>query len=337
MPASQITADIIVDLQYGDCGKGKIAHALCHKNQDYTHTMRYNGGANAGHTIYHKGGKFVTHQIPIGVFYGIPSIIGPGCVVYPESFLEEIKELNDHGIKTDGMIFVADNAHIVTKAHLEEDGNDTKIGTTKKGIGQAYRDKVARQGIRAKDITGLEEYLIDVYETLHTKGPATILCDGAQGFGLDIDWGDYPFVTSSHATSAGALTNGIPPQAVRDVWGVGKIYETYVGAKAFEPDEEVFRRIRELGQEYGATTGRPRQVNWLNIDLLERAIRINGVTQLVINKVDILREAGVWMTRNDAGEITDHTSEQVMVAFIEDIAKQAGVKKVYFSDNPETF
>jgi adenylosuccinate synthase len=278
-------ADIVVDLQYGDCGKGKVTHHLC-KSGDYTHVIRYNGGCNAGHTIYHNGSRFITHHIPAGVFFGIKSIIGPGCVVNPTQFFKELQELNEGGVDTNGLVYIAKNAHVITTEHMEEDGKDTKIGTTKRGNGPAYRDKYGRTGLRAEDIPELQPYLVDVYEELHenTENPV-ILFEGAQGFGLDIDWGDYPYVTSSNCISAAALMNGVPPQAVRNVWGVAKIYETYVGTKKFQPNELIFDRIQEVGQEFGATTGRKRQVNWMNIDFLKKALNINGVTHLVFNKV----------------------------------------------------
>ena len=156
-------ADIIVDLQYGDCGKGKITHALCRRG-DYTHVIRYNGGCNAGHTIYHNKRKFVTHHIPAGVFFGIKSIIGSGCVVFPEQLFKEIRALEEGGIDTEGLIYIAENAHVITKSHLEEDGKDTTIGTTKRGNGPAYRDKYDRKGLRAKDVPELRPFLIDLYE-----------------------------------------------------------------------------------------------------------------------------------------------------------------------------
>ena len=275
-------ADIIVDLQYGDCGKGKVTHHLC-KSGEYTHVVRYNGGCNAGHTIYHNGKEFITHHIPAGVFFGIKSIIGPGCVVNPQQFFKEIQMLKDGGVDTDGLIYVAKNAHIITGDHLAEDGKDSKIGTTKRGNGPAYRDKYSRDGVRAETVDELSDYLIDIYDELHNSENVNVLFEGAQGFGLDIDWGDYPYVTSSHCTSAAALLNGVPPQAIRKVWGVAKMYETYVGAKKFQPDGEIFNMLRKVGKEYGATTGRPRQCNWMDWDLVEKAIKVNGVTDLVFN------------------------------------------------------
>ena len=287
-------ADIVVDLQYGDCGKGKVTHHLC-KSEDYTHVIRYNGGCNAGHTIYHHGRQYITHHIPAGVFFGIKSIIGSGCVVDPEQFFREIHELESGDIRTEGLIYIARNAHVITGEHLKEDGRDTSIGTTKRGNGPAYRDKYDRTGIRAEDVPELRPYLIDLYEELHLKSPIVkILFEGAQGFGLDIDWGDYPYVTSSNCISGAAVMNGVPPQAIRNIWGVAKAYETYVGAKQFQPAGEIFNKIQEVGEEYGATTGRKRQVNWMNMDFLKKAININGVTHLVINKMDVLEEVHRW-------------------------------------------
>tara|TARA_B100000212_G_C27372665_1_gene533269 strand:+ start:1492 stop:2499 length:1008 start_codon:yes stop_codon:yes gene_type:complete len=289
-------ADVVVDLQYGDSGKGKVAHALCREN-DYTHVIRYNGGCNAGHTIYHNGTKFVTHHIPCGVFFGVKSIIGPGCVVHVDSLLEEIKYLEENGIPVKKLLKVATNAHLITDFHRVEDSKDSKIGTTKRGNGPAYRDKYARKGIRASEDSRLNPYLVSMYHELYENeefDEIKILFEGAQGFGLDPDWGDYPFVTSSHCTVGSAILNGIPAKSIRNVWGVAKIYETYVGAKDFEGKDEIFSEIRELGEEYGATTGRPRQINWLDFDLLKMAIRINGVNKLVINKMDILEKTDTW-------------------------------------------
>lgn len=287
-----IVADVVVDLAYGDCGKGKVTNYLCAEG-DYTHVVRYNGGQNAGHTIYHNGQKIITHHIPCGVLHDIISIIGPGCVVYPDQLFAEIRELEEAGIPARRFVRVASNAHVITRDHIREDGKDTSIGTTKRGNGPAYRDKYGRTGTRAKDVPALKEFIIDIYDELHNNPkPVRVLFEGAQGFGLDIDWGDYPFVTSSHCTVGSAILNGVPPQAIREIWGVTKIYETYVGAKQFEPADPIFEQIRKVGEEYGATTGRPRQCNWLNWNLLEKAININGVTNLVVNKLDVLQEVG---------------------------------------------
>ncbi len=333
----KITLDVIVDLQYGDCGKGKVAHHLARTNA-YTHVLRYNGGANAGHTIFHEGRKFVTHQIPAGVFFGIASIIGSGCVLDPEQFFAELAMLEAGGIDPKGKVFVAKNAHVITQAHKEEDRQKGgAIGTTGCGNGPAYRDKYGRTGVRAQDVPDLAPYLIDLYDEWFTSsGDISILAEGAQGFGLDIDWGDYPFVTSSHVTSAGALLNGLPPQSLRDVWGVAKVYETYVGAKPFQPEGAIFDRIGDLGEEFGATTGRRRKINWMHLRTLEQAVRMNGVTHLVLNKLDVLRRAGQWAVIDD-GKVVDFPAEQAFVSFVRDRLASFGIKRenMFFSESKE--
>jgi len=326
-------ADIVIGAQYGDEAKGKIAHHLC-KTGGYTHVIRFNGGCNAGHTIYHGGKKFITHHIPCGVFYGIPSIIGPGCVIDPERFFNEIEELESAGIAAETLVSIARNAHVITNSHREEDEKDEKIGTTKRGNGPAYRDKYARKGVRAETLPQFEDYLVDIYEELHSSPNAKILLEGAQGFGLDIDHGDYPYVTSSHCTSASALLSGIPPQSVDKVWGVAKIYETYVGAKKFESDEEIFKIIRNIGKEYGATTGRPRQCNWLNWDFLEKSVKMNGVTDLVLNKMDVLRQINKWSLIHNDKKITFDTEAKMKKWIVQKANLLPTVSNVYFSGDP---
>ena len=248
--------DIVLGLQHGDEGKGKVTHHLL-KNGGYTHCVRFNGGCNAGHTIIHNGKKFVTHHIPAGVFFGVTSVIGNGCVVDPVKLQEEMDYLESHGIPAREHLRIAKNAHVITPFHKAEDSTDEAIGTTRTGNGPAYRDKYNRTGIRACDIPDLEPFLVDIYEEL--SGNTIILMEGAQGFWLDPDWGDYPYVPSSHTGVAAAIQNGINPRSIRNVWGVIKAYETYVGKRQFQPDEEVFDRIQQAGQEFGATTGRVRQ------------------------------------------------------------------------------
>ena len=309
-------ADVIVDLQYGDCGKGKVAHHLA-KNGDYTHVIRYNGGCNAGHTIYHEGEKFVTHHIPCGVFFGIRSIIGPGCVINVKQFFEEIQELESHGISALELIGVASNTHVITDFHMAQDGQDEVIGTTKRGNGPAYRDKYARKGIRAMEVPELEPYIVDMYTELHDSpfyDESVILFEGAQGFGLDIDWGDYPYVTSSHCTVGGAILNGVPPKSIRDIWGV----------------DPIFAKIRKAGEEFGATTGRPRQVNWMDFDNLLKAIDINGVNKLVINKVDVLEEVERWCVYSGINQFEFDNSRD-MQFWIEENLKDKDVEIMFSS------
>lgn len=299
--------------------------------------LRYNGGANAGHTIFHKGKKFITHQIPAGVFFGIKSIVGNGCVLDPIQFSDELKMLEEGGLEIKGKIFIAENTHVVTTAHREEDkAQGARIGTTGRGNGPAYREKYGRTGTRAKEVPELAPYLIDLYKEWYEQGDVHILAEGAQGFGLDIDWGDYPYVTSSHCTTASALLNGLPPGAVRDVWGVAKMYETYVGGKKFQPEGAVFNRIGDVGEEFGATTGRRRQTNWMNMQNLERAIRMNGVTQIVFNKVDVLRTVGAWAVYDDGKKI-DFGSEEEMKSFVTKRLATLGLSEanVFYSESKE--
>jgi adenylosuccinate synthase len=295
-------ADIIVDVQAGDTGKGKIANTLAASRQ-YDMVLRYNGGGNAGHTLYINGQKIVTHQIPVGVFYGILSIIGPGCVVNLESLRKEIEEFENLGYNIRDHLLIDQRAHLVLNKHLDEDSLDLKIGTTKQGIGPAYKDKYGRTGVRMESLHNNEEwqsFITDIYLLLHKHSligpPYRILCEGAQGFHIDVDWGEYPYVTSSHCTVGSACLNGIPPHKIRKVIGTMKAYETYVGNKNTftDNDNPNFIKLRELGQEYGATTGRPRKVRWLNIPDTVKAINVNGVTDLYINKLDILEQLGTY-------------------------------------------
>jgi adenylosuccinate synthase len=292
-------ADIVVDLQAGDTGKGKVSHWLA-KTYNYDVVLRYNGGANAGHTIYHNGQKVVTHQVPVGVFYGIPCIIGPGCVVNVPKLYEEIDMLRKLGFKTE--IYIDRRCHITTPAHIAEDSQDTKIGTTRQGIGPTYRDKYARTGSQLAQIVKYNDFtrpyqMIDVAQYFFkSEKELTVLCEGAQGFQIDIDWGDYPYVTSSHCTSGAVALNGVAPRTWRNVYGIMKAYETYSGFKQFNQigDQDVLDTIQVAGEEFGATTGRKRQVSWMNLDGVITAMHVNDITDLIINKVDILDALGVY-------------------------------------------
>jgi len=279
-------ADVIVDLQAGDTGKGKVAHALA---SNYDVVMRYNGGANAGHTIYVNDVKIVTHQVPVGIFHNLPSIIGLGCVVDIDKLIAEILMLKDHGFTAP--VYVDERCHVTTGEHRKEDATDTTIGTTKQGIGPTYRDKYSRKGLRIGELKLDYDYfkVIDTYQYFRDNS-SRILCEGAQGFQIDIDWGDYPYVTSSHCTVGSACLNGIPPHKIQKIYGIIKAYETYSGFKTHYTDEDnpIFQKIQEVGKEFGATTGRKRKVRWLDLDGVIKAANINGVTDLIINKVDIL-------------------------------------------------
>jgi adenylosuccinate synthase len=279
--------DVVIGMQYGDEGKGKIANQMA-QSGDYDYVLRFNGGGNAGHTIYLNGEKIVTHLVPCGILHGIPSVIGNGCVINTQKLFDELKYLEGFGFDT-SLLKIANNAHIITQEHIDEDSKDTKIGTTRTGNGPCYRDKVARTGIRAEYVPELEPYLIDMHSLIHSS-PKKFLAEGAQGYWLDIDFGDYPFVTSSNTGVGAVLNNGFNYQQVGNVVGVIKCYSTYVGAKGYQKDDVRFEQLREIGQEYGATTGRPRQIDWLNLDEVITACQMNGVTKLIINKMDVLRQ-----------------------------------------------
>ena len=286
--------DVVVGLQYGDEAKGKITHHLISKGH-YNFVCRASGGPNAGHTIYHRGEKIITHHIPSGVFYGVPSIIGGGCVIDPVTLQEEMEDLESHDLNVRETLKIAYNCHIITPEHVEEDRSTDKIGSTKRGIMPVYRDKYARIGLRAEDVPALKEFLCDPVTLLN----GDVIIEGAQGLGLCPDHGDYPFVTSSPPTTAYALHSlGLPPQGVRKVWGAAKVYETYVGAKQFQPSDQLFKQIVEYGEEYGSTTGRARQTNWIDLQFLLRSVYINGITDVVFSKTDVLGRVGVYEVLN---------------------------------------
>ena len=281
--------DIVFGLCWGDEGKGKVVSSLC---STYDMVCRFNGGNNAGHTIYVDGEKYKTHLIPSGVFYGIKSIIGPNCVVNVDSFFEELKYLKNNGFKTNN-IYISPKAHIITDEHINIDKQKNKhLGTTSKGIGPCYTDKVTRIGTQAKDIKELKNYMWD--EKLEGK----ILCEGAQGFRLDIDYGNYPYVTSSSTLPYMACSLGFPPVCIRNTIGCCKIYDTRSGVDPDFPPElhnnDELKRIAEVGKEFGVTTGRGRIVNYLNLDKLIEAINITGCNNIIISKCDILENVKIF-------------------------------------------
>jgi adenylosuccinate synthase len=334
-------ADIVVDLQAGDTGKGKVSHWLA-KNFKYDAVLRYNGGANAGHTIYHNGQKVVTHQVPVGVFYGIPSIIGVGCVVNLPKLRDEIEMLKNLGFQAP--IMIDGRCHVTTEEHIREDSDDTKIGTTRQGIGPTYRDKYARTGTRIANFLKYNSWdlpydMIDTYHYFHGDNrEVNVLCEGAQGFQIDIDWGDYPYVTSSHCTSGAVALNGVPPRNWRSVYGIMKAYETYSGFKThFTEESPIFEKIQEVGQEFGATTGRKRQVRWLHLDGVIQALYINDVTHLIINKVDVLEQVNGFGVVFRGTTHRFHTSYEFQ-KFVEDTIRwhyRSELHSITWSRTPE--
>lgn len=313
----KIYHDVVLDLVNGDSGKGKIAYSLS-RSGDYDYCVRFSGGSNCGHTIYHNEQKFVFHQLPVGIIHRIKSIIGCGCVINVKKLFEEIQLLEDFGIeKVRENLIIAPSAHLITEQHLYEDNKDEKIGTTKQGIGPCYSSKALRTGIRAEHCDELKDFLDE--DWLLKIRSSTCLFEGAQGFYLDIDHGDYPYVTSSPCTIAAAVQNGANIRRIDKVYGVCKAYDTYVGAKQFEdPTDDFLQVIRNVGNEFGATTGRPRQCNWLNLDKLIFAIKFNSVTHVVINKIDVLKN--IWKFKiKETDSIREFSSSEL---FQEEVAER---------------
>ena len=330
---------VVVGLQYGDEGKGKITDVLSAKS-DYV--VRFQGGDNAGHTVYVGDEKFVLHLLPSGVLQCKGKcVIANGVVVNPKAFIHEIEEIEKRGLKTDH-IFISRRAHVIMPYHIlldtyrEEEEGGTQIGTTKKGIGPCYEDKIARVGIRMIDLLNpeilrekieknlkvknalfekyygkpslnidevyrefleigqqLKNRIVDTELELNEaiKEGKNILFEGAQALMLDIDFGTYPFVTSSSPSTGGVCTGaGIPPTSLQNLIGVAKAYCTRVGNGPFpsELNDELGEKIRQVGHEFGATTGRPRRTGWLDLVSLKHACMINGINNLVITKLDVL-------------------------------------------------
>jgi adenylosuccinate synthase len=330
--------DVLLGLQWGDEGKGKIVDVLA---PSYDVVARFQGGPNAGHTLEFDGIKHVLHQIPSGIFRDkTKNIIGNGVVLDPIVFKTEIEKLQKYNLKVHENLFISKKATLIIPTHrlldqaYEKAKGDHKIGSTLKGIGPSYQDKIARQGLRVGDILSenfkeklnklvgmhsdilekhgiqfdwkeLENQLMDAISFLkqfqlidseyvinqELKKGSTILAEGAQGSLLDIDFGSYPFVTSSSTVSAGACTGlGVAPGHIGQVYGIFKAYSTRVGSGPFPTEllDEEGDRMRKQGNEFGSTTGRPRRCGWIDLPSLKYSIMINGVTQLLMMKADVL-------------------------------------------------
>jgi len=333
---------VIVGAQWGDEGKGKIVDVL---SENFNIVARYAGGHNAGHTVIINGKKFILQLVPCGVLRsGCCSVIGNGVVLDPMAFLKEVAALREAGVKVDGNLFVSNRAHVILPYHRmielasENAPGRVKIGTTSRGIGPAYEDKMGRRGLRVADLLDLKLLKTHIENACREKNMiahalfnsepldpdkmyeeyaaasakiAPFVCDtaallnrglvrgesimfeGAQGTMLDIDHGTYPFVTSSSATSGGAIIGtGVAPTAIDTVIGVTKAYCTRVGGGPF-PTEALDASgdmLRARGNEFGAVTGRPRRCGWIDLPLLRYAGMINGISWLVVTKLDVLDE-----------------------------------------------
>lgn len=369
--------DVLLGLQWGDEGKGKIVDVLAPR---YNVVARFQGGPNAGHTLEFDGIKHVLHQIPSGIFRrDIQNIIGNGVVLDPIVFKREVDNLAKYNLDLIGNLFVSKKASLILPTHslldaaYERSKGDSKIGSTLRGIGPTYQDKIARLGLRVGDVLSpnfaakykklvdahkviLDFYTFDYSATLPqaeenffaaidfmkqftlvdseyvvnealTEGKS-VLAEGAQGSLLDIDFGSYPFVTSSTTMAAGACTGlGIAPNQVGEVFGIFKAYCTRVGSGPFPTEllEETGERMRQEGREFGATTGRPRRCGWLDLPALKYAIMINGVTQLIMMKVDVLTIFDTIRIctnyRLPDGTITDHLPYDLCDETVEPIYK----------------
>jgi adenylosuccinate synthase len=333
---------VIVGAQWGDEGKGKIVDVL---SENFSVVARYAGGHNAGHTVIINGKKFILQLVPCGVLRpGCRSVIGNGVVLDPIAFLKEVAALRETGVQVDGSLFVSNRAHVILPYHRmielasENAPGRVKIGTTSRGIGPTYEDKMGRRGLRVADLLDLKLLRTHIENACNEKNMIahalfnsepldpdkmyqeyaeasakvspfvcdtaallnqalvdgeSVLFEGAQGTMLDIDHGTYPFVTSSSATSGGAVIGtGVAPTAIDTVIGVTKAYCTRVGGGPF-PSEALDASgdlLRARGNEYGAVTGRPRRCGWLDLPLLRYAGMINGISWLVVTKLDVLDE-----------------------------------------------
>lgn len=326
--------DICCGLAWGDEAKGKIVSQFA-KSGKYDFICRWAGGNNAGHTVYINSIKYKTHLIPCGIFYDIPSIIGPDCVVNIKSFFEEVEYLKQNGFNT-SLIKISPKAHIVTDKHIEDDIKELKQkqGTTARGIAPCYSDKYKRVGKRASEYADLSYFLWD--EKLH----GTVLCEGAQGFWLDINYGNYPYVTSSTTLPYGACSLGFSPKLINEIYGAAKIYDTRSGIDTDFPetlfDDEELNKIGEIGKEFGVTTNRRRKVNWLNIGKLIKAINVTGTTSLIISKVDVLEEVKIFKLIDMEKEIIQFENLDQMKYYIENIIKKecANITSILFSNSP---
>jgi len=323
---------IVTGLSWGDEGKGKIVHALA-PNHDMV--CRWNGGPNAGHTVYVNGRKCKTHLVPSGIFSGRKSVIGPGCVLNVDKFLEEIHYLRSGGFDTN-LVKVSPNAHVITEAHVRYDQYylKEKLGTTGNGIAPCYADKMMRKGVRAAEALP-KEFLWDGQLGMD------ILCEGAQGMWLDIDHGNYPYVTSSTTLPYGACSLGFSHKDIHKVIGVAKIYDTKSGIDPLFPESlldetnKVFHEIIDIGNEYGTTTGRKRKVNWLDLPRLVKAINMCGVDEQTNNKCDVLEKVGHFRLY-DLGQMMEFESMDKMKSYIEETVKEkTGLEDIKFSFSKE--
>jgi adenylosuccinate synthase len=372
----RMKADVLLGLQWGDEGKGKIVDVL---TPGYDVISRFQGGPNAGHTLEFNNIKQVLHTIPSGIFRENKiNIIGNGVVIDPIVFKKEIDSIKKLGVDLSKNLYISKKAHLILPTHRildaasEQKKGKTKIGSTLKGIGPTYKDKIGREGLRVGDLlhnfeskyqvridnhkTMLSEFFhydythilseceqdwfegvevlksFQVVDTEHfindlLKKGKSVLAEGAQGTLLDIDFGSYPFVTSSNTICAGACTGlGLAPQKIGKVYGIFKAYCTRVGMGPFptELHDETGKKLRDAGNEYGSTTGRPRRCGWLDLVALKYSVMLNGVTELIMMKADVLdtfETVKICVGYEIDGEVVEHfpfeLSDDVKPVFVE--------------------
>jgi len=273
--------------------------------------------------------------VPSGAVFGVQSFIGSECYINPKLFFAELEELAKVQPNIASLVKIARNAHVVSDAHIAEEANETKIGSTKRGVGPCARDKYSRVGVRAEDVAEFKPFVVDTYEEFYVKNPsANILFEGAQSYWLDISHGDYPFVTSSHCGIGAFLNNGFNHKQVEKVIGVVKAYNTYVGAKAFQDrSDPMLDMICEVGHEFGSTTGRRRQVGYIDLDKIAQAADINGADEIVVNKTDVLQKVGCWKAIQ-YGEVRDFETEEKFKYGVRSTLSDYGRREVRFSYSP---
>lgn len=332
--------DIVCGLAWGDEAKGKIVSSLIETNT-YDWVCRWSGGSNAGHTIYIKGQRYVTHIVPAGILHGIPSFIGPDCYVHIESLIKELDYLKHAGFDT-RKLYVSDKAHIITDKHIEEDSVYIKTqGSTGSGIAPCARDKYGRVGklFKSVDTTLFNNHNKNiVMSTKELYG--SLLCEGAQGTWLDINYGNYPYVTSSLTLPYSACSLCFPPSKIKNIYGASKIYDTRVGIDPsfiIQEDADILNKIAEEGSEFGSTTGRKRHVQWLNVDKLIDSIRITGCTYLFISKIDILIAINHYKLYYNK-QLHNFMTINAMIHFINTTLFETccDLKEIHYSDNPKT-
>jgi adenylosuccinate synthase len=335
--------DICCGLAWGDEAKGKIVMDLLIKNK-YDWVCRWNGGSNAGHTIYLNKQKYNTNIVPSGIFLGVKCYIGPDCYINIDDLEKEMIYLKQNGCDL-SLIKVSPKAHIITDEHKKEDANKymKTQGSTGKGIAPCSKDKFSRVGIRLQDIKDYNYNVFDSKINIFKEGSdvlsGNILCEGAQGFWLDINYGEYPYVTSAYTLPYSACGIGFPPQKIRNIYGAAKIYDTRVGVDPYFDkliiNEEYLKQIAIVGDEFGTTTGRERKVNWLNLTKLIDAINLSGCSHLILSKVDILEKIKIYRLIFN-NKIHMFNTIDIMKAFVEKIIMDRCelLNEIIWSNNP---